>query len=223
MKKTLRDYLPIVLMLLCAACFGGLLLGGVIDLDTVPQLVKNKPFLAISVILALYVVKGFSGVVLYNALVVIVSLIFPLPAALAINALGTALCLSISYGMGCHTKTDSLESFLEKHPKLSKYFGATQRYGFVACFAIHMIGLSMEVLGVLFGMMRVGFWTYLVSSWLAIMPGMVCFCILGNSLDFRSPVFWIVLAIDLTLILGAIWYTKHKLVGQRSDEGDGRG
>lgn len=220
MKKTLRGHLPIVLMLLCAACFGGLLLGGIIDLDTIPQLVENKPFLAILVILALYVVKGFSGVVVYNALVVVVSLIFPLPAALAINALGTALCLSISYGMGRHTKTDSLESFLEKHPKLSRYFSATQRYGFVACFAIHMIGLSMEVLGVLFGMMRIGFWTYLVSSWLAIMPGMVCFCILGNSLDFRSPVFWIVLAIDLVLILGAIWYTRHKLTIQDDKPAD---
>lgn len=38
MKKTLRDYLPILMMLLCAAGFGALLLTGVIDLNTVPQL-----------------------------------------------------------------------------------------------------------------------------------------------------------------------------------------
>ena len=233
MKKTLRDYLPILLMLLCTAGFGILLLTGVLDLNTIPQLVDHRPGLAVAVILALFAVKGISGVVVYNALVVVVSLIFPLPAALAINAVGTALCLSISYWIGRSTRTESLEGLLNKHPKLRKYFAATQEYGFVSCFAIHMLGLNMEVLGVLFGLLfgavllayiittvevdmvmfdrTVGWTTYV----LAIMPGMVCFCILGNNLDFRNPVFWALLIADGLLILGALWYTRHKL-GQSS-------
>lgn len=43
MKKTLRDYLPILLMLLCAAGFGILLLTGVLDLNTIPQLWTTGP------------------------------------------------------------------------------------------------------------------------------------------------------------------------------------
>ena len=216
MKKTLRDYLPILLMLLCAAGFGILLLTGVLDLNTIPQLVDHRPGLAVAVILALFAVKGISGVVVYNALVVVVSLIFPLPAALAINAVGTALCLSISYWIGRSTRTESLEGLLNKHPKLRKYFAATQEYGFVSCFAIHMLGLNMELLGVLFGMMRLNFWTYLSASWLSIAPGMVCLCILGNNLDFKSPVFWAMLALNLVLLLGSLWYTRHKLVQSSS-------
>lgn len=216
MKKTLRDYLPILLMLLCAAGFGILLLTGVLDLNTIPQLVDHRPGLAVAVILALFAVKGISGVVVYNALVVVVSLIFPLPAALAINAVGTVLCLSISYWIGRSTRTESLEVLLNKHPKLRKYFTATQEYGFVSCFAIHMLGLNMEVLGVLFGMMRLNFWTYLSASWLSIAPGMVCLCILGNNLDFKSPVFWAMLALNLVLLLGSLWYTRHKLVQSSS-------
>ena len=95
------------------------------------------------------------------------SLVFPLWEALTINAVGTAVTLSISYLIGCRTKTESLESKLQKYPKIQKYFTTTQKYGFVFCFAIHMIGLSMEVLGIIFGMLRIGFWQYLVSSWLA--------------------------------------------------------
>ena len=212
MKKTLRDYLPILLMLLCTAGFGILLLTGVLDLNTIPQLVDHRPGLAVAVILALFAVKGISGVVVYNALVVVVSLIFPLPAALAINAVGTALCLSISYWIGRSTRTESLEGLLNKHPKLRKYFAATQEYGFVSCFAIHLIGLSMEVLGILFGMLRIDFWTYLASSWLAIIPGMVCFTIAGAELNLRSPLFWLVLAIDGVLILFGILYTKKKIL-----------
>ena len=196
MKKTLRDYLPILMMLLCAAGFGALLLTGVIDLNTVPQLVEHRPVLAV--------------------LVILVSLILPLPAALAISGVGTALCLSISYWMGRSTRTDSLEGLLSRHPKLNKYFTATQQYGFVFCFTIHMLGLNMELLGVLFGMMRLNFWTYLSASWLSIAPGMVCLCILGNNLDFKSPVFWAMLALNLVLLLGSLWYTRHKLVQSSS-------
>ena len=211
MKKTLRDYLPILLMLLCAAGFGILLLTGVLDLNTIPQLVDHRPGLAVAVILALFAVKGISGVVVYNALVVVVSLIFPLPAALAINAVGTALCLSISYWIGRSTRTESLEGLLNKHPKLRKYFAATQEYGFVSCFAIHMLGLNMEVLGLLLGMLRVDYLTYLAGSWLAIAPGMVCLVIAGNSLDFSSPVFWIFLGINTVLVVCSVVYTLRKL------------
>ena len=56
MKKTLRDYLPILLMLLCTAGFGILLLTGVLDLNTIPQLVDHRPGLAVAVILALFAV-----------------------------------------------------------------------------------------------------------------------------------------------------------------------
>lgn len=211
MKKTLRDYLPILLMLLCTAGFGILLLTGVLDLNTIPQLVDHRPGLAVAVILALFAVKGISGVVVYNALVVVVSLIFPLPAALAINAVGTALCLSISYWIGRSTRTESLEGLLNKHPKLRKYFAATQEYGFVSCFAIHMLGLNMEVLGLLLGMLRVDYLTYLAGSWLAIAPGMVCLVIAGNSLDFSSPVFWVFLAINTVLVVCSVVYTLRKL------------
>ena len=72
------------------------------------------------------------------------------------------------------------------------------------------------LLGVLFGMMRLNFWTYLSASWLSIAPGMVCLCILGNNLDFKSPVFWAMLALNLVLLLGSLWHTRHKLVQSSS-------
>lgn len=212
MKKfRLRDYLPVLIMVLCAAIFGVLLATGVMDLDTVPQLVADRPVLAVLVVLGLYVLKGFSEVVVYNALVVVVSMVLPLPAALAVNGVGTAVCLSISYAMGRFTKTESLESVLDRHPKIKRYFSATQEYGFAMCFAIHMLGLNMEVLGLLLGMLRVDYLTYLAGSWLAIAPGMVCLVIAGNSLDLSSPVFWVFLAINTVLVVCSVVYTLRKL------------
>jgi len=156
--KKIKDFAPILVMLCCVAAVGVLLLTGTINLDTIPRLVADQPILALAVITALYALKGISGVILYNALVLAVSLIFPMWAALLVNAAGTALTLSISYAVGARTKTGSIEEMLQKHPKLQKFFSSTREYGFIACFAIHMAGLSMEVLGVMFGMLRIGFW-----------------------------------------------------------------
>ena len=92
-----------------------------------------------------------------------------------------------------------------------RYFSATQEYGFAMCFAIHMLGLNMEVLGLLLGMLRVDYLTYLAGSWLAIAPGMVCLVIAGNSLDLSSPVFWVFLAINTVLVVCSVVYTLRKL------------
>ena len=117
MKKfRLRDYLPVLIMVLCAAIFGVLLATGVMDLDTVPQLVADRPVLAVLV-----------------------------------------------------------------------------------------------VLGLLLGMLRVDYLTYLAGSWLAIAPGMVCLVIAGNSLDLSSPVFWVFLAINTVLVVCSVVYTLRKL------------
>ena len=186
-KKKLRDFAPILLALLCAAVFGGLMLAGVIDLETIPQLVADQPALAVLVVAGFYVAKGFSGVVVYNVLVVVVSMIFDLPAALLINSVGTAVTLSISYFLGRSTRTESLEELLDKHPKMKRYFPSTQKYGFLFCFSVHLLGLNMELLGLLFGLLRTGYLTYLAASWLAIAPGMICLTIAGAELNLSSP------------------------------------
>jgi len=217
-KFHLKDYSAVLFMLLCAATFGALLLMGVIDLETIPQLVAEKPLLAFVIIMAVYIAKGFSGVILYNAVVIIVSLIYPMWAALLVNGLGTAVTLSISYLIGERTKTGGIEALLDRHPKMKKYFSTTQKFGFVACFAIHMAGLNMEVLGVIFGILRIGFWKYLVSSWLAIIPGMICFTIAGNELSVRSPIFWIVLAVDLALMAFGFFYTKRNILSENIEK-----
>ncbi len=210
-KKKLRDLAPILLALTCAAVFGGLMLAGVIDLKTIPQLVADQPVLAVLVVAGFYVAKGFSGVVVYNVLVVVVSMIFDLPTALIINSLGTAVTLSISYFLGRCTRTESLEELLDKHPKMKRYFTSSPKYGFVFCFAMHLLGLNMELLGLLFGLLRTRYLTYLAASCLAIAPGMVCLTIAGAELNFRSPLFWVMLAINTVMVIFGVSYTARKI------------
>ena len=204
-------------MLFFAAAVGILLLTGVLDLERVPELVQDNHTFAVILVAALFLLKGCSGVILYNPLVIMVSLIFPLWEALLLNAVGTALTLSVSYLIGRCTGTEKLEDFLSRHPKFRRYFSVTRKYGFVFCFAIHLIGLNMEFLGIVFGMLRIGFFRYLSGSWLGIIPGTVCFTLMGSTWDLRSPVFWTVLAVDLILIAFGILYTRKKTLAEAAE------
>ena len=207
-KSKWKGYAPVLAMASLAVVLGVLTLCGVIDLGTLPQLVADKPALAVLVALGLYALKGISVAVVYHVLVVSVALVFPLPAALVINAVGLAVSLSASYLVGRHTDPSDLNGLLDRHPRIKRFFDPSQEMGFAACFVIHS-----------FGMLRTGYGTYLVSSWLAIYPGTICFTILGNRLDFHSPVFWAFAAVNVVMLGYALLYCKRRMSvsGERHD------
>ena len=210
-KSKWKGYAPVLAMASLAVVLGVLTLCGVIDLGTLPQLVADKPALAVLVALGLYALKGISVAVVYHVLVVSVALVFPLPAALIINAVGLAVSLSDSYMIGRHTDPSDLNGLLDRHPRIKRFFDPSQEMGFAACFVIHSLGLSMEVLGVLFGMLRTGYGTYLVSSWLAIYPKTVCFTILGNQMNLHSPVFWVLMVLHVGMMAYALVYCRRRM------------
>ena len=51
----------------------------------------------------------------------------------------------------------------------------------------------------------------LIRSFLAVVPGMLCFTIVGNEFSFRNPLFWVILLINLCMIAGGFWYTRRRL------------
>ena len=209
-KKILKDYASVWVMLLCAAVVGTLLLTGRLSVGMVLGFANENKLLIAVIILALFTVKGVSAALMYNAIVMASGLAFSFPVALLLNSIGTVLCLSISYWIGRNTRIETLETLLDKHPKVKKYFVDCRDFDFLFSFLLHAIGLSMEVLGVLFGIMRIDYWKYVLSAYLAIIPGMVCFTYAGNSRGFSSIGFWILLGIYLAIIVVSFFYTKRK-------------
>ena len=72
-KSKWKGYAPVLAMASLAVVLGVLTLCGVIDLGTLPQLVADKPALAVLVALGLYALKGISVAVVYHVLVVSVA------------------------------------------------------------------------------------------------------------------------------------------------------
>lgn len=211
MLKKLRLYLPIIIMAIIAAVVGILLLKGTLQVDRIIAAVNDNKPLAAAVILALFVFKGLSGLP-YAAILIGCSLIFDLPMALAINTVGTLICISVSYFVGRFSKGLSFDGMMEKYPKFRRYFNNATNYSFTFCFAVHTLHLSMEVQGVLFGLLRTGYLPYIAGSMLALLPSMVWFTVIGDKFDFTNPLFWVFAGIDLLTVVIGLAYAKKNII-----------
>ena len=213
MKDKIRMYLPVLLMLVVAATAGVLIATGVLQVDKIIAAVNNNKPLAALVIMALFAFKGFSCIP-YAVILLGCSLIFDLPVAILINTAGTALCISVSYLVGRFSKELTFDGMLEKYPKFKRYFGNAQKSSFTFVFALHSLHLSMEVQGVLFGLLRTPYLPYVGGSMLALLPSMLWYTVLGENFDLRDIRFWIFVAIDLmTVVLGLIYAKKNIIDG----------
>ncbi len=213
LKRLCKEALPILLMLLCAAVMGILFLTGKLTMDDLLSLAQGRSrLITILILWALYALKGLTAVILFDVLVLAVAALFPLPDAIAINCIGLALCLSVSYFIGRFSKNRSLEQRLEKYPKLRCYFHNATDAGFFFCFFLHTLNLSLEAQGVVLGLLRVPFWKYLLGSFLAVVPGMLCFTIFGNAWNFQNPAFWVILALNACMIAGGVVYAKKRIL-----------
>lgn len=213
MKDKIRMYLPVLLMLVVAAAAGVLIATDVLQVDKIIAAVNNNKPLAALVIMALFAFKGFSCIP-YAVILLGCSLIFDLPVAILINTAGTALCISVSYLVGRFSKELTFDGMLEKHPKFKRYFGNAQKSSFTFVFALHSLHLSMEVQGVLFGLLRTPYLPYVGGSMLALLPSMLWYTVLGENFDLSDIRFWIFVAIDLmTVVLGLIYAKKNIIDG----------
>ncbi len=210
-KAFFKNYLPLLIMLSALLVIGTLLLTGKLTITEALNYAKGRPAVCAAVLLLLFVVKGFSVVIPHSVLCAAAGVVFDTPVALVLNAIGTLLCLTVSYGMGYFTRTTTLEQALARHPKIQRHFTNAKEFGFGFSYTLHVLGLSTEVLGVLFGLMRLEFWKYMLSSFLAIAPGMACFTIIGSELSVRSPILWGIVACDLVIITACTIHTRRRL------------
>ena len=171
-----------------------------------------KIFLAL---MGLYILKGCCGIVPYSALNIAAAVSFPLLQAILINTLGTIVCFCISYAFGRMTRTDRLEAKLSEYPKLARYMSGAKKNEWVLCFALHIAGFSSEVIGILFGILRMKFALYLGAAMLGVLPGMICITISGGTKDITSAKFWIFFALNALMALVGLAVLWIRVRGQK--------
>ena len=213
MKEKLKMYLPIIIMLVVALTAGILIWLDILHVDQIIAAVNDNRPLAALVILALFAFKGCSCIP-YAVILIGCALIFELPVAIAINTVGTAICISVSYLIWRFSKGLTFEGMMEKYPKFRRYFSNAEGYSFTFVFFVHTLHLSTEVQGVLFGLLRTPYWAYIGGSMAALIPSMLIYTVIGDKFDFTNPLFWAFVALDaLTVVFGFVYAKKNLIDG----------
>lgn len=211
-KEMLKGSIPIIIMIICIISAAAFVIINDLSFEDVYDFIMNNRTEALVIILLLYAVKSVTVIIYYSLLVALTGYIFDLPTALLVNSAGTLICLTISYIMGYFTKNEALFKKLNKYPKIKRYFNRCEENSFLVCYILHALGLSTEILGLIFGFLKMPYIRYAVSSFIAIAPGMICVTIFGRELDFRSPAFWVAVAVEVTVIITAYMYSRKRLL-----------
>ena len=123
----IRKLLPLLVMLLIA---GGavvfILTRGSIGVQELLAWSPENKWLAALAALAAYALKSQTVVVPYALIATAVGLIFDLPAALAVNTLGSVVCISLPYLTGRGSDGVLVDALLARQPRMRAFSPLTQ-------------------------------------------------------------------------------------------------
>lgn len=220
----IRKLLPLLVMLLIA---GGavvfILTRGSIGVQELLAWSPENKWLAALAALAAYALKSQTVVIPYALIATAVGLIFDLPAALAVNTLGSVVCISLPYLTGRGSDGVLVDALLARQPRMRAFYEANRRHLFLVSLVLRVANLSNDILGLVFGSLKMKYWEYLLSSLVGILPAMVLYTVLGNDLDpFSAPVL-ICFGVDVASIAAAFLLLRARGGKKADNKTDGGG
>ncbi len=220
----IRKLLPLLVMLLIAGgAVAFILTRGSIGVQELLAWSPENKWLAALAALAAYALKSQTVVVPYALIATAVGLIFDLPAALAVNTLGSVVCISLPYLTGRGSDGVLVDVLLARQPRMRAFYEANRRHLFLVSLVLRVANLSNDILGLIFGSLKMKYWEYLLSSLVGILPAMVLYTVLGNDLDpFSAPVL-ICFGVDVASIAAAFLLLRARGGKKADNKTDGGG
>lgn len=203
MKK--RWWLPLLVL-----CVGGLALWPYREMLTADRIAAQSPKqmgLAAAFLLALYAVKSLSVAFPLSALEAAGGLLFPFPAALAVNLCGVAVAQAVPYLLG-RRERGGLSALIERHPRLAVLEQPSGKPGRTV-FLLRLGGATPgDLVSMYLGAAGVDWRAYFAGGLLGSLPRVASATLLGAALwDIGGARFWVSLAIGaaLTALSLALW------------------
>ena len=172
-----------------------------ITVDAIISYTPSNLFLAALVLLLLFALKSlsvfFASIVLYT----VAGLLFPLPAAILVNALGVIVMASEAYLMGRIFGSDLIGTIAEKYPKVQPILHLQDKKPFLFTFLLRMLKVSnVDISSMYLGASHTKFAPFLAASFLALIPELILYAVLGSSISDLNPT----AAIITIIIFGCI-------------------
>lgn len=184
-----------------------------LSVDTILSYTPARPLLAALFLLLLYALKSISLMLPILLLDTVCGVLFPLPIAILVATLGTAITLTIPYFIGRGAGPDMTDRLQAKHERLRELRQMRSRNEFFCAFLVRIMGiLPCDVVSLYLGNTRLPFWKYLLGGVLGFLPDVLTATMVGQKADDRSsPWFWGAIAVNLLVAGGAtLFYVLYR-------------
>ena len=212
-KKTLRTGCNIVLGLIWVGIIVICLIHRKeLSAEGIASYSPKNAWLAAIVMLGLFALKSLSIVIYSGLLYAANGMLFPLPAAIALNLLGTVIMVSLPYLIGRKAGATAVEDIRAKYPTAEAIHNLRAQNDFLCPFLTRMARLPSDIVSLYMGAVHVEYKKNLLGSLLGILPQTITFPIMGMSIqNIRSPQFVISLCVEIAYILvTSVIYTIHR-------------
>lgn len=181
--------------------------------EAIARLSPEQTALAAAFLLVLYVLKSLTFCVPMSALTAAGGLLFPLPAALAVNLCGAAAAQTAPFLVGRRRRED-LDALGRRYPKAAALCRLEPKERWTSVFLLRLGGASPgDVVSLLLGAAGVPYGTYLSAGVLGAAPRVAAATVLGAALwSPGSSRFWISLGVGgvLTALALVIWRLRRR-------------
>lgn len=189
-----------------------------ISVESIITFTPSSPVLAASAMMLLFALKSLSIVIYCGILYAASGILFPLPAAIALNFCGTAVMVSVPYFIGRKTGADMVNKITKKYPKAEKLRKMRKDNDLFFTLFTRFIGiLPCDIVSLYMGAIEVDYGKYLLGCLLGMLPPIVTLPVMGRSItDIKSPKFIIAFCAELLFMISSafvyrVYKKKHRL------------
>lgn len=198
-----------------------------ITIENIVGFTPSNLWLAALVFMGLYALKSLTAVVYVKLIYIAAGIVFPLPVALLVNILGTAVQLSLPYILGRAGGRSAAEAIVQRYPKLGRVSALRQRSNFWFATFTRAVGLfPADPVSVYFGACGMPYFDFLLGSSLGLIPTMIVSTIVGTEANDPGSVGFIVsAALFIVLQAGSViafffWIRKNNAAIAAAEKGE---
>lgn len=181
--------------------------------DDIFQFAGGNLVLEVLVVLLIYAVKSVLFFIPVVFLYILTGNLFPPIYSIFINILGLSLTMTLTFFLGKKLGKPFVKKMVKKSPKVQRFMENGDRNN-VTLFVLRASNLfPVELISLVCGSTGYRYWSFLGLSLLAMVPGLIPFTLMGDSLrDPLSPGFLIPFAVVLVMMAGSliVYKIKHK-------------
>ncbi len=171
------------------------------------EFTPENPFMAALTMLLFFALKSLSIVLFSGILYAVNGILFPLPIAVLLNILGTAIMVTIPYAIGKKGGSVLAERIVAKFPKADRLWEFRRKNDFFFVLIVRLAGiLPCDVVSLYMGAIHVNYFKYLIGCLIGMLPPSITFPIMGMSItDTHSPQFIIAFCMELLLMASSVF------------------